>query len=217
MTNTFRTSQQSGRSMVEMLGVLAIVGVLSIGGVAGYSKAMAKYKINKTLDQVSMLITGIRTAYGNQNSYTGLNNTQAVNAEIAGSDLTLGKTDGTMQNAYQGSITITAAKKKDTTPGYDACTAASGGSAQGTYCPAFAIKFDGLDRLACATIASADWGGTAGSGLISIDVGGKLHTWSANGGATGLPIDYATALSDCGATGGTGAAYTTKAITWVYY
>ncbi len=32
----------AGRSMVEMLGVLAIIGVLSVGAVAGYSKAMIK-------------------------------------------------------------------------------------------------------------------------------------------------------------------------------
>ena len=30
----------TGRSMVEMLGVLAIIGVLSVGAIAGYSKAM---------------------------------------------------------------------------------------------------------------------------------------------------------------------------------
>ena len=29
-----------GRSMVEMLGVLAIIGVLSVGAMNGYSKAM---------------------------------------------------------------------------------------------------------------------------------------------------------------------------------
>ena len=28
---------ESGRSMVEMLGVLAVIGVLSIGGIAGYT------------------------------------------------------------------------------------------------------------------------------------------------------------------------------------
>ena len=39
---------QFGRSMIEMLGVLAIIGVLSVGGIAGYSKAMMKFKINKT-------------------------------------------------------------------------------------------------------------------------------------------------------------------------
>ena len=32
----------AGRSMVEMLGVLAIIGVLSVGAIAGYSKAMMK-------------------------------------------------------------------------------------------------------------------------------------------------------------------------------
>ena len=37
----------AGRSMVEMLGVLAIIGVLSVGAIAGYSKAMMKYKLNK--------------------------------------------------------------------------------------------------------------------------------------------------------------------------
>ena len=36
-----------GRSMVEMLGVLAIIGVLSVGAMSGYAKAMEKYKINK--------------------------------------------------------------------------------------------------------------------------------------------------------------------------
>ena len=38
---------ENGRSMVEMLGVLAIIGVLSVGAIAGYSKAMFKYKLNK--------------------------------------------------------------------------------------------------------------------------------------------------------------------------
>ena len=37
---------QSGRSMVEMLGVLAIIGVLSIGGIAGYTMAMNRYRAN---------------------------------------------------------------------------------------------------------------------------------------------------------------------------
>ncbi len=39
-----------GRSMVEMLGVLAIIGVLSAGGLAGYSKAMFKHRMNETIN-----------------------------------------------------------------------------------------------------------------------------------------------------------------------
>ena len=49
----------SGRSMVEMLGVLAIIGVLSVGAMSGYSKAMMKYKLNRQTEQISALINTI--------------------------------------------------------------------------------------------------------------------------------------------------------------
>ena len=45
-----------GRSMVEMLGVLAIMGVLSIGAMASYAKAMMKYKLNKQAEALNLLI-----------------------------------------------------------------------------------------------------------------------------------------------------------------
>ena len=48
-----------GRSMVEMLGVLAIIGVLSVGAIAGYSKAMMKYKLNQHAVAVNMLINNV--------------------------------------------------------------------------------------------------------------------------------------------------------------
>ncbi len=49
----------AGRSMIEMLGVLAIIGVLSVGGIAGYSKAMEMWKINKAVNEYSMLTAGL--------------------------------------------------------------------------------------------------------------------------------------------------------------
>ena len=57
---------QNGRSMIEMLGVLAIIGVLSVGGIAGYSKAMQKYKINKTIEQITLIAGNIRAFFANQ-------------------------------------------------------------------------------------------------------------------------------------------------------
>lgn len=45
-----------GRSMVEMLGVLAIIGVLSVGAMSGYSKAMLKYKLNKQAEAMYLLV-----------------------------------------------------------------------------------------------------------------------------------------------------------------
>ena len=45
-------ASQRGRSMVEMLGVLSIIGVLSVGGISAYSTAMKKIKTNDLLAQI---------------------------------------------------------------------------------------------------------------------------------------------------------------------
>ena len=44
---------QFGRSMIEMLGVLAIIGVLSIGGLLGYRRAVNNHQANTILDDVN--------------------------------------------------------------------------------------------------------------------------------------------------------------------
>ena len=64
--------RQSGRSMIEMLGVLAIIGVLSVGGIAGYSKAMQKYRINKTIEQITLIAGNVRAFWGPQKNYIGV-------------------------------------------------------------------------------------------------------------------------------------------------
>ncbi len=55
--------QERGRSMVEMLGVLAIIGVLYVGAIAGYSKAMFKYKLNKQTEQINTIISTVARYY----------------------------------------------------------------------------------------------------------------------------------------------------------
>ena len=52
---------ECGRSMVEMLGTLAIIGVLSIGGIAGYSYGMDKYRANETINDVMLMGVDIIT------------------------------------------------------------------------------------------------------------------------------------------------------------
>ena len=47
---------QCGRSMIEMLGVLAIIGVLSVGGIAGYSKAMMMWESNQQRNTITELL-----------------------------------------------------------------------------------------------------------------------------------------------------------------
>ena len=184
-------SNQSGRSMIEMLGVLAIIGVLSVGGISGYSKAMAKYKTNKTLDQLSLLITNIRTLYANQINYDGLNVASAIDFELVSQDMVktttaAGGGGGSTQsliNPYGGEVTVAAA----TDPSE------------------FVITYKGIDRQACITIATSDWGGSASSGLVSIAVGSTTFSWENDN----LPVSLASAGTACSAD-------TTNDITWTY-
>lgn len=45
---------ESGRSMVEIIGVLAVAGVLSIGAVSGYKYGMNKYRAHETINELKL-------------------------------------------------------------------------------------------------------------------------------------------------------------------
>ena len=164
---TMIKTNESGRSMIEMLGVLAIIGVLSVGGIAGYSKAMNKFKTNKVADNVSMLVANIKTMYAQQNSYDGLTDGSAVDMGLVPDELVADKTPGTggaastvtLTNAYNGSVDINASNSVGATTDADA-----GDSL------AFTIVFNGLSKEACITLATNDWGSGFSSGLIGMQV-----------------------------------------------
>mgnify|MGYP004506073239 FL=1 len=60
---------QSGRSMIEMLGVLAIIAVLTVGGIAGYSKAMQQWKMDKWKAQITDIIFALKDVYKNEKNF----------------------------------------------------------------------------------------------------------------------------------------------------
>lgn len=49
-------NNQIGRSMIEMLGVLAIIAVLSVGGIAGYGKAIEQFKVNRLIEEYGYVV-----------------------------------------------------------------------------------------------------------------------------------------------------------------
>ena len=55
--------EDSGRSMTEMLGTLAIVGILIIGGIAGYNYAVDKSKANHIMKDVELAYVATSSAY----------------------------------------------------------------------------------------------------------------------------------------------------------
>ena len=210
---TMIKTNESGRSMIEMLGVLAIIGVLSVGGIAGYSKAMNKFKTNKVADNVSMLVANIKTLYAQQNSYEGLDVDSAISMGVVPDELVSARpndsgTGGALTNAYNGSVYISAAPS------------GAGDNA------AFYIVFDGLSKEACISLATNDWGSSYSSGLIGMQATAEEHgnadveaiVMGCDGGdgiacaGKSMPMDVGDAATACACNAGN-----TCSIFWKYY
>lgn len=204
MVNLLEKNEQTGRSMVEMLGVLAIIGVLSVGGIAGYSKAMTKFKITKTMDQVSMTVANIRTLYSGQRNYNGLATANALDMGVVPAEME-GAAANTLVNAFQGAVTIR-------TINYNNQNAS-----------AFRISYENMGQEACVQLITSDWGSGASSGFIGIQVSAaapadqnapQFGNAAAKGAAAWDNMHLPVTPSDAATTCATDSGYTT--ITWYY-
>ena len=100
-TSPRMTQYQQGRSMVEMLGVLAIIGVLSVGGVAMYTNAMNKYRANDILNEASKRAVMVAGQLLTNPSATTMPLSQFGSNTVAGATF---KNDAAISN---GKITLT--------------------------------------------------------------------------------------------------------------
>ena len=150
----------AGRSMIEMLGVLAIVGVLSVGGIAGYSKAMEKFKVNKTIDEVLTIVSNTRILYANTND-------KDYSSKLA--DLEL--------DDYYAFMRDFIFPKETDTGHYGFAHALGGGLGADFgfgYNKGIIVSLSRLSREACITLATNDWGGDS-SGFVGIEVGRRIR------------------------------------------
>ena len=141
----------SGRSMVEMLGVLAIVGVLSIGGIAGYVTASRNLRINNLKDEISTIVANIRSMYFSAKDYTGINEITLINAGLI-PDWMVGEDNISIINKAKGSVYIE--------------SAAAGTKEAGS----FILVFNDLDAYTCRELAISDWGSDMASGFLGMTI-----------------------------------------------
>ncbi len=209
-------NNENGRSMVEMLGVLAIIGVLSAGGLAGYSKAMFKHKLNTTMDQITMLVTNIRTMYGTQGNYAGLDGNKAYDLGIIpavmaedGRKTNDGVTTGgvSLTNPFKGSVSIAAVEIKTG-------DLASATTTDATKSTGFSVTYDGLPKEACIALSTADFGSGAGSGFIGAKITGKTQSGTYGSTTEG---DAYTMAGKGSVPGAIDACSENTAITWFFY
>ena len=194
---------QSGRSMIEMLGVLAIIGVLSVGGIAGYSKAMTKYRINKTIEQTTLIAGNIRAFWGPQKNYIGVY-CNGDNCNASGCNGHSGvDAQGYPTYAYNGCpivkkakifpdemITVTDGKIMSITNpfGYGVGLGTADKSKSGDN-QAFVIDYNiGDNEEACIELLSQDWSMISPNTIIEYTFGPDFYL------KTPLTIDEAAAL-----------------------
>ena len=139
---------ECGRSMVEILGVLAIIGVLSVGGLAGYSKAMQKNKVNKTEDEIVQIMTNLRTLFstsGSEFTFGEDELKQAIKADVFPKHMIVGLEK--LQNLYKGEVKLSVVK-------------IDGNST-------FKLTYEGLPKEAVLAIATAYWGDET-TGMVQV-------------------------------------------------
>ncbi|MBQ8670920.1 MAG: hypothetical protein IJ525_00165 [Alphaproteobacteria bacterium] len=177
------SATQSGRSMIEMLGVLAIIGVLSVGGIAGYSKAMMKYRINKTIEQITLIAGNIRSFFAPQRSYAGISEAVIKKAKLVPDEMVLSnKLDGQyyLSHPFGDVVDIKATCK---TYKYHDCEDNN----------AFTIKLKGLPIEACIELLTYDWNS---AGMQGIDIG-AYNTSSPQSYGFKIPADVSIAVEKC--------------------
>lgn len=127
---------QRGRSMIELLGVLAVIGVLSIGGIAAYSAAMNKFNITNLIENINTTTRTIKNLYSTQKSYEDLD-TQVISL-----NLVAGARKGAQNkliSSVDGEIIIKPIARNR----------------------GFVMVYNGLDQKTCNTLASTDWGNSS--------------------------------------------------------
>lgn len=120
--------QECGRSMIEMVGVLAIMGLLTAGAFVLMSSALNTEKRSRVTDDVTVIAQGIRGQFGDYDDFSKL-------AELD-NDTIFGAIKFSTKNPYGGTYEV---------------VVDSSNSRQ------FIVKINGLNKADCQGLITKAW------------------------------------------------------------
>ena len=71
---------ESGRSMIEMIGVLAIMGIITAGAFVLISTAINTQKRSRVTDDVTAIVSGVRSLLGEYDDFSNIDNSTIFGA-----------------------------------------------------------------------------------------------------------------------------------------
>lgn len=160
----FKTNQ-FGRSMIEMIGVLGIISVLATGLITLVSKVFDKYKQSTITTQIRDLQKNIRMRYSPMVDYKKLVNpgslAELIKERVIPTNMVI---DGKVYHAYSGPVIFAAT---DYT---------------------YSITFNTLKKEGCIDLLNLSWTVNDTSDLVELVVNNKKFNWTGTSGHQKLPI-----------------------------
>jgi type II secretory pathway pseudopilin PulG len=122
--------------MLEMLGVLGIMGIIMYGAVAGINYGMDTYKINQIYNEVQEVIQSIQDMYSWQRGYPK----DFSGKTLCDNDVFVRCSDNTPKNTFEGNIEV------------------KGSDCSGSLCNSFRVEYPGIPQEVCYRLQEMDWG-----------------------------------------------------------
>lgn len=165
-----RCSEQ-GRTMIEVIGVLAILTAVSVGINKFINNMHDKYKISRITQQITDLRKNISNRYVANGDYSIINAQEIIDSKVAPPDMV---DNGKIIHAYNAVVTFSGAR--DT----------------------YQVTFPELPHHVCVELAVMNWNFGGSSDLYRLKVNDTEFNWPilANGGKE-LPVSISDAEVAC--------------------
>ena len=176
---------QNGRSMIEMLGVWAVVGVLSVGGLSVFTKAQNEHKLSQLIvDITNMSTTAKKMACKYDDGYSNYNKFMGRSKKIP-ANWTYDEDNATKFTANTGEVVE--------------FEYTDGSVVEGEFkSSVLEVEISKLKKQACIKLASNDYGKRRNTGLLGLNVNSaSSSSYHADTTKKEYPMTISTAVSKC--------------------
>lgn len=194
---------QCGATLLEMMGVLAVAGILTAGIWKLTDHALYRYRISQVTIQVQSLQKGISRFFASKGNYDALDEEGTVAKLFENNAIPsdMRAEEGKIRHVFGEEVVLANLKYAN-----EASNASTG----------FSITFTGLSKRVCIEVATISWPENDMANMISIKIGDTKFVWpsyaSASDDVKVLPVTMSDAIGECASDNNEEA----KSITWEF-
>ena len=148
-------TDERGSSLIEVMGLLAIAGMIAVSLMGGISMVTARVKITQAQNQITRIVKSMTTQFASDMPKMTADKSAKMLFEAGvyqSSDVIAGSGSYTGTNVYGGAMTL------------------EGGPEDADGNPYFALTYEDLPATVCSDLLQANFGDDPSSGLRSVSV-----------------------------------------------